>query len=253
MLIKKSYSTEQKSYSDRLHIIGQIILSIAVFVFFAIVTGLVQIAHVIMKTGDFEIAMNVLTENMYYGVAIASIIGSYYSILLIFIIVQYLYKENIYSYLNISRFLDLGKTFKYLIIFILWMFFVSLIAERFGLTSLAEGGEEFAQSLFKNEKNLILLILAVGIIQPIFEEILFRGFLFKHLERKWGGVIAIICTSIVFSIIHFQYNLFVLGAILFPMAILLGIARLKTKSVMTPIIIHCMNNTITLVMTMQNQ
>ena len=72
----------QKSYSNS-KIIGHIMLSIAVFVFFAIMSGVIQMTYIITQTsGGLEAAMDTLSENIYYGIEIGSILGSYYSIIL---------------------------------------------------------------------------------------------------------------------------------------------------------------------------
>jgi len=204
-----------------------------------------------MKTGwNLEKAMDVLNENIYYGIETGAILGSYFSIILVCIFIEYIYKENIYSYLKINK-TSFYQTFKYLIIFIIWMVSISYITEKFGITKLSEG-EDFAQGLIKPETSLILLLLAVGIIQPIFEEVLFRGFLFTHIERKWGAITAILLTSITFTFVHFQYNIMILALVLCPMAIVLGIARWRTNSLIPPIIIHCINNTVVLFITINS-
>ena len=73
----------QKSYSNS-KILGHIMLSIAVFVFFAIMSGVIQMTYIITQTsGGLEAAMDTLSENIYYGIEIGSILGSYYSIIYI--------------------------------------------------------------------------------------------------------------------------------------------------------------------------
>ena len=241
----------KKNSSSHIHIISHILISVAIFIFFAVISGIIQLSYILMKTGwDLEKAMDILNENIYYGIETGAILGSYFSIILVCIFIEYIYKENIYSYLKINK-TSFYQTFKYLIIFIIWMVSISYITEKFGITKLSEG-EDFAQGLIKPETSLILLLLAVGIIQPIFEEVLFRGFLFTHIERKWGAITAILLTSITFTFVHFQYNIMILALVLFPMAIVLGIARWKTNSLIPPIIIHCINNTVVLFITINS-
>ena len=240
-----------KNSSSHIHIISHILISIAIFIFFAVISGIIQLSYILMKTGwSLEKAMDILNENIYYGIETGSILGSYFSIILVCIFIEYIYKENIYTYLKINI-PSFYQTFKYLIIFIIWMVSISYITDKFELTKLSEG-EDFAQGLMTPETSLTLLLLAVGIIQPIFEEVLFRGFLFTHIERKWGAITAILLTSITFAIVHFQYNIMILALVLFPMAIVLGIARWKTNSLIPPIIIHCINNTVVLFITINS-
>ena len=65
-----------------------------------------------------------------------------------------------------------------------------------------------------------------------------------------GGIIAIMTTSAIFSVVHAQYNIYILIIVLLPMSIFLGYTRWKTKSLMPAIILHCTNNSITLAATL---
>ena len=86
----------------------------------------------------------------------------------------------------------------------------------------------------------IFLFLAVVIIAPIGEEIVFRGFLQRFLERYWKDVTrAVLVTSLFFAMIHFNpfwtIQIYLLGVIL-------GFLAWKTKSVIPSIILHIINN-----------
>tara|TARA_B100001250_G_C19673626_1_gene732637 strand:- start:250 stop:987 length:738 start_codon:yes stop_codon:yes gene_type:complete len=239
---------KKKSSNSHIHIISHIVITIAIFIFFAIISGIIQLSYVLTKANwSLEKAMNILNENIYYGIETGSILGSYFSIIIICILIEYVYKENIYTYLKLNK-PPIKKTLGYLGIFIFWLITISFLAEKLNIKPLSEGAD-FAKSLITTETNIVYLFIAIGIIQPIFEEVLFRGFLFEHLERKWGGFITILITSITFSIVHFQYNFFILFLVLFPMAALLGYSRWKTKSLLPAIIIHCINNSLTLLIT----
>tara|TARA_Y100000748_G_C15451782_1_gene471239 strand:- start:224 stop:1015 length:792 start_codon:yes stop_codon:yes gene_type:complete len=86
----------------------------------------------------------------------------------------------------------------------------------------------------------IFLFLAVVIVAPIGEEIVFRGFLQKFLEKYWKDVTrAVLVTSLFFAMIHFNpfwtIQIYLLGVIL-------GFLSWKTKSVLPSIILHIVNN-----------
>jgi len=86
----------------------------------------------------------------------------------------------------------------------------------------------------------IFLFLAVVIVAPIGEEILFRGFLQKFLEEYWQDITrAVLVTSLFFAMIHFNpfwtIQIYLLGVIL-------GFLSWKTKSVIPSIILHSLNN-----------
>ena len=86
----------------------------------------------------------------------------------------------------------------------------------------------------------IFLFLAVVIVAPIGEEIIFRGFLQRFLEKYWKDITrAVLVTSLFFAIIHFNpfwtIQIYLLGVIL-------GFLSWKTKSVIPSIILHIVNN-----------
>jgi len=94
-----------------------------------------------------------------------------------------------------------------------------------------------------SKNNPILALLGIGVAAPFFEELVFRGWLFKRMQLIFGAMAAIIATSLLFTIIHLQYNAYILCA-LFVLALILGMMRHKTGSIWPSIIIHCLNNTI---------
>ena len=86
----------------------------------------------------------------------------------------------------------------------------------------------------------IFLFLAVVIVAPFGEEIVFRGFLQKFLERYWEDITrAVLVTSLFFAIIHF--NPFWTIQI-YMLAVILGFLAWKTKSVIPSILLHIINN-----------
>ena len=86
----------------------------------------------------------------------------------------------------------------------------------------------------------VFLFLAVVIVAPIGEEIVFRGFLQKFLEDHWEDITrAVLVTSLFFAMIHFNpfwtIQIYLLGVVL-------GFLAWKTKSVVPSIILHSLNN-----------
>ena len=89
-----------------------------------------------------------------------------------------------------------------------------------------------------------LFWLAVVGAAPVFEEVFFRGFLFRGLAASrlgpWG---AIVISSLAWAVIHFQYDA-TLIAVLFALGILFGVARARHGSVTLTIALHMMVNLI---------
>ena len=95
--------------------------------------------------------------------------------------------------------------------------------------------------------GFIFLFLAVVIMAPIGEEIVFRGFLQKFLEEHWKDITrAVLVTSLFFAMIHFNpfwtVQIYLLGVIL-------GFLSWKTNSIIPSIVLHSMNNGIAFILT----
>ena len=92
----------------------------------------------------------------------------------------------------------------------------------------------------------ILLFVAVVILAPLGEEIVFRGFLQQVLEKHWKDLTrAILFTALIFSLIHtipyWFFQIYFLGVIL-------GFLAWKTKSIIAPLILHSLNNIMALLL-----
>tara|TARA_B110000467_G_scaffold113532_1_gene103954 strand:- start:1180 stop:1683 length:504 start_codon:yes stop_codon:yes gene_type:complete len=108
--------------------------------------------------------------------------------------------------------------------------------------------DSFAITVYESADNVLMLFLGFVLLGPLFEEFLFRGFLFKGLENSIGGGGAVIISSLLFSIPHLQYSIIVVLCMVFPMALFLGYVRMKTQSLFLPIIFHSVNNFMTLLL-----
>jgi membrane protease YdiL (CAAX protease family) len=55
-----------------------------------------------------------------------------------------------------------------------------------------------------NAYNLFMGLIAWTFV-PIFEELSYRGLIYTVVERRWGGILALILSSVIFAISHFYY------------------------------------------------
>lgn len=89
---------------------------------------------------------------------------------------------------------------------------------------------------------LLLLLIAVVVLTPIGEEALFRGFLFRGwLRQPRDAWAVIVVTALLWSIIHVQYDWFVVSQI-FVSGLLLGWIRWATGSTILTILLHALIN-----------
>ncbi len=94
--------------------------------------------------------------------------------------------------------------------------------------------------------NLILNLVIIAAFAALSEEIFFRGALQQFLQEKYrNGHAAVWISSLIFSVIHFQFYGFfprlVLGA-------LLGYLFLYTRNLWIPILVHFINNATVIVL-----
>ena len=100
--------------------------------------------------------------------------------------------------------------------------------------------EEFIKLIKATPFVLNFLMVVIG--APIVEELLFRGFLFTQLKTTKLGVNgSIILTSLIWTSIHLQYDLFLLIPI-FLIGLLLGYLMHKYNSLYLVIIVHAVHN-----------
>jgi len=87
-----------------------------------------------------------------------------------------------------------------------------------------------------------LLVFVMLVMAPIGEEFMFRGFMFEGLMRsKLGPVGAVVLTSVTWAAIHFQYGLYG-QAVVCAGGLVLGWARVRTGSLVTPMVMHAVMN-----------
>lgn len=83
-------------------------------------------------------------------------------------------------------------------------------------------------------------VLMTVVAAPILEEVFFRGLVLESLSRRWGGRAAVLVSSALFGLVHFpilpqMVNAFVIG-------IVMGYIYLRTRSLVSVIAIHAINN-----------
>jgi membrane protease YdiL (CAAX protease family) len=100
---------------------------------------------------------------------------------------------------------------------------------------------DFMLSAFRTAHGLPLLYLAVVVAAPVFEELLFRGFLLPGLRPVLGALGAALLSSLAFALPHLQYDLFDMSSV-FVLGLLFAGVRLKTGSTLLTIALHAITN-----------
>ncbi len=99
------------------------------------------------------------------------------------------------------------------------------------------------ETIFETTRYTALLWFALVVAAPVFEEVLFRGFLYEGLRRtRIGAMGTIVVTTLLWTLLHVgQYDQYFLTLIAL-IGILLGLARERTGSLYVPLAIHAVNN-----------
>ncbi len=88
----------------------------------------------------------------------------------------------------------------------------------------------------------ILRVLAVGILGPMAEELIFRGLLYGRLAKtRVGPVGTIVILALFWAVIHVSYDATVI-TVIFIDGLLLGAARWRTGSLLPPVLMHIVWN-----------
>jgi membrane protease YdiL (CAAX protease family) len=91
--------------------------------------------------------------------------------------------------------------------------------------------------------EMLIAFVLVGVVAPFVEEVTFRGIVFPSMNASWGTTPALLVSGAAFGIVHLQPTIAV------PLA-LIGIALaaifLRTRSLWSAIIAHCVFNSVSL-------
>ena len=205
-----------------------LVISFIIFVLFGLIQSLISL---FIGIDDFVVYLGLIS-------IVSSILGC--GMILLAVVTS---KNTIQEYLNLYIPFS-SPSLKYIFVFALLLL---------GLDSMSNAypelfNDSFAIRVYESADSLLMLCLGFVLLGPLFEEFLFRGFLFKGLENSIGGNGAVIISSLLFSIPHLQYSLVVVLCMVFPMALFLGYVRMKTQSLVLPIIFHSINNFMTLLL-----
>lgn len=123
---------------------------------------------------------------------------------------------------------------------------IIIISETIGIINL-DNLEDYGQLIMSmiGQSPTWLILLTIGIIAPIAEELLFRGLVFHMFNRHMNVKVALIIQGLLFGAFHMNL---VQGLYASVLGIVLGITYLLTGTLWIPIIIHIINNSVALLL-----
>ena len=165
-----------------------------------------------------------------------AVIATLFSVVLAIILMLRQRRSNITDHLGIK-----GFSWQQGLVFIIFLIILNVIINALTIW-LDREPMEFMEILAKTAKPLWLLVFAMVIIAPIYEELIFRGFIWTGLATSrlgvWG---ASLITSIIFAWVHFQYG-WVEALEIIALAMLFSVARVRSGSLLLPMMLHILNN-----------
>lgn len=83
------------------------------------------------------------------------------------------------------------------------------------------------------------LLFAAVLLAPLFEEVIFRGYIAGALRSTYGGVVAWLLSSLLFGVMHVEPSVIVTATF---GGLVLGYYYLRYRSLVMVIMLHAMNN-----------
>ena len=130
-----------------------------------------------------------------------------------------------------------------------WIYFISAVIIIIGINLIMPPPEVEAVKFFNRiaqGQSIVQLIIIVGILIPIIEEIIFRRLLydlFNFSIPKASPWLGIILSSLIFALLHYQYQeVAMIGTL--AVSMILSFGRYYTNGIVIPILIHIVVNSI---------
>ena len=174
---------------------------------------------------------------LYQNYMIIKVISAFIT-LSIYWFVMWLRKEKILNFCGFSR---IGRKSIALtaLIGVALVLPVDFIVGFLSIDKLSPGTEKAFNSIFEGNSFFVLL-LGIGILGPIVEEILFRGLVFNELRKNMPVALAVVLQGLAFGAYHMNWTQFLYAA---PLGILFGLVYLWTRSIWSTILVHIFFNT----------
>jgi len=125
------------------------------------------------------------------------------------------------------------------------IFAYALFAEQIGIELPNDVTRRLPEVFGPDVAGFLLAIAVVAILAPVIEELFFRGFIYPVFRQHWGVPVAIIANGLLFALFHFSLLLFVPFAVI---GFILAYLFERTNSLGPPIILHALNNFLSVIL-----
>lgn len=121
---------------------------------------------------------------------------------------------------------------------------LNMIISASGLHKISPGYDDVEKMIYSG--GMIVELIAVGIVVPICEELMFRGLIFEHLSYRGSLPIAVAISSVGFGLYHGNLVQFVYATII---GCMMALFCKKYESLLAPITLHIGANITSVLMT----
>lgn len=101
---------------------------------------------------------------------------------------------------------------------------------------IAAGSHEKALAEALSLDGLLVYLVLGGLLAPVLEEIVFRGFLYRAWERQFGWIVSMSMTSVVFGLYHANFLPAFMGSVIY-----VCLYR-RTGTLLAPMLVHSLFN-----------
>ncbi|MCQ1530211.1 CPBP family intramembrane glutamic endopeptidase [Lutispora saccharofermentans] len=155
------------------------------------------------------------------------------SVFLFYLIKKYQFKVSIFNNTTINGIL-LAISCSILFFFLLDKFLDPFFDSIFIISA-----GRYQETILELQQAPIANFIRICLLAPIVEEILMRGFILNSLQNKYGMVIALLVSSLLFAILHFNF-VQTLSAVI--CGLILGLLYINTGSLFCCILAHSLYN-----------
>lgn len=213
------------------------VIALAFVIIQVITTGIfIGIQYGDVTSTEYE---SLMTDIRYNGTVISICTFATFIVCssMIFGVIKLKRNSNIKQTLGLKK-VSLGIVRYWFLVIIAMLILSDTLSLLLGRPIVTEG----MTSTYTSIESTWILWLAIIIAAPIFEELFFRGFMMSGFSASFMRPIgALLVSSALFAAIHLQYDLYGVSTI-FVVGLVLGMARLKSDSVLLTIGMHSFMN-----------
>ena len=128
-------------------------------------------------------------------------------------------------------------------LFLVWGALLALVMGA--LSSRIPGIEDLPVSgLLRHPQTAVFLGVTAVAVAPLVEEVVFRGFIFPVLERRWGWVAAVLLTALMFTSLHVTqlWGSWMAVSLILLVGLVLSLVRALTGALLPAFLLHLAYN-----------